>query len=445
MAAKKKQQPAPPERLTVEMWPITRPIPYAKNARKLSERAIDTLASSLKEFGWRQPIVCDAKDVSGAGHTRLMAAQALGMTEVPVHVAAGLTPRQVRAYRIMDNRSADETTWDLAMLPEELAELQAMGMDLALTGFDIGELDHLMRPPPPEYEDTAPTPPKRPTTQTGDLWNLGLHRVLCGDATLAEATKKLPEPGTASIAFTAPAIGEAEDAADAGKADLVFTDPPYNVDYTGDTKKRLKLKGDAMTAPQFIEFLGATFRAFAGAMKPAASLYVCHPSLFQREFQNALESNAFSIRTQIIWAKNTFGWGFGRYKFRHEPIFYCHLRGQSDKWFGDKTQSTLWAANKPAANRLHPTMKPIALIERALENSSKARDIVLDLFGGSGSTLIACEKLGRCARLMELDPAYADVIVDRWPIYTGKTATLDGDGRPFAEVKTARAGKQHAA
>jgi DNA modification methylase len=439
MQAKKK--PAAPEPLTVEIWPIGRPKPYEKNARKLSERAIETLASSLKEFGWRQPIVVDAHDVIVAGHTRLLAALSLGMTEVPVHVARGLTPRQVRAYRIMDNRSADETDWDLTLLPEELAELQAMGLDLALTGFEIGELDQMMRPPPPEDEDTAPTPPKRPTTQEGDLWILG-HRVLCGDATLPDATKRLLEPLSAAMAFTGPAMDEPEDPADAGKADLVFTDPPYNVDYTGYTKRKLKLKGDAMTPAQFIEFLGATFRSFAGAMKPTASLYVCLADKFQRDTQNALESASFSIRTTLIWAKNTFGWGFGRYKYQHETIFYCHLRGQSDRWFGDKTQSTLWAANKPAANRLHPTMKPIALIERALENSSKSRDIVLDLFGGSGSTLIACEKLGRCARLMELDPAYADVIVERWQIYTGKVATLDGDGRTFAEVKAARAGKK---
>lgn len=159
----------------------------------------------------------------------------------------------------------------------------------------------------------------------------------------------------------------------------------------------------------------------------------------QREFQDAIEAAGFEVRNQIIWAKNTFAWGFGRYKFQHEPIFYAHLKGRSDAWHGDKSQSTLWHAAKPAANRLHPTMKPVELIERALENSSRTRQIVLDLFGGSGSTLIACEKTGRRARLMEIDPRYADVIVDRWQQYTGLEATLEGDGRTFAEVKTARA------
>jgi DNA modification methylase len=176
-------------------------------------------------------------------------------------------------------------------------------------------------------------------------------------------------------------------------------------------------------------------------VKPGASIYVCHPSSWQREFQNALEAAGFEVRCQIIWAKNTFAWGFGRYKFQHEPIFYCHLAGQSDPWYGDKSQSTLWEENKPVANRLHPTMKPVELIERALGNSSKSGDIVLDLFGGSGSTLIACHRRNRMSRLIEIDAKYTDVIVRRWQEYTGKVATLDGDGRGFDEIARARAGK----
>jgi DNA modification methylase len=168
-------------------------------------------------------------------------------------------------------------------------------------------------------------------------------------------------------------------------------------------------------------------------------MYVCHGSSFQREFQTAIEAAGFSVRTQIVWAKNTFGWGFARYKFQHEPMFYCHVAGQTDPWHGDKSQSTLWQVNKPAANRLHPTMKPIELIERALANSSVAGDVVLDLFGGSGSTLIACEKNDRRAFLMELDPKYVDVTVARWQEFTGKNATLDSDGRTFAEITADRA------
>jgi DNA modification methylase len=173
-------------------------------------------------------------------------------------------------------------------------------------------------------------------------------------------------------------------------------------------------------------------------LKPGASLYVCHSSSWQREFQNALEHAGFEVRCQIIWAKNTFAWGFGRYKFQHEPIFYCHVAEQSDTWYGDKSQCTLWQENKPAANRLHPTMKPVELVERALMNSSKTGDIVVDLFGGAGSTLIGCERRGRKARLMELDPKYGDVIVQRWREYTGKEAVLEGDGRSFDEVARER-------
>jgi DNA modification methylase len=189
-----------------------------------------------------------------------------------------------------------------------------------------------------------------------------------------------------------------------------------------------------MSDADFRHFLEAAFRSCRAAVKPGASLYICHSSSWQREFQDALEAAGFEVRCQIIWAKNTFAWGFGRYKFQHEPLFYAHVAGQSDPWYGNKSQSTLWQENKPAANRIHPTAKPVELIERALINSSKFGDIVADLFGGSGSTLIACERRGRKARLMEIDPGYADCIVRRWQEYTGKHALLEGDGRSFDEV-----------
>lgn len=227
-------------------------------------------------------------------------------------------------------------------------------------------------------------------SKAGDLWVLGDHKLLVGDATNPADVARLMG-------------GEV--------ADLIFTDPPYNVDYEGYTERKLKIKGDRMSDADFKQFLEAAFRRLRSAVKPGASLYVCHSSSWQREFQNALEAAGFAVRCQIIWAKNTFAWGFGRYKFRHEPIFYCHISGQKDPWYGDKTQSTLWEEKKPAANRIHPTAKPVELIERALLNSSKTGDIVTDLFGGSGSTLIACERRGRRARLMEIDPKYADCIV----------------------------------
>jgi DNA modification methylase len=217
-------------------------------------------------------------------------------------------------------------------------------------------------------------------------------------------------------------------------ADLVFTDPPYNVDYEGYTEDRLKIKGDRMADAQFKHFLEVAFLSYRTAIKPGASLYTCHSSSWQREFQNALEAAGFEIRCQIIWAKNTFAWGFGRYKFQHEPLFYAHVADQKDPWYGDKSQSTLWEEKKPAANRIHPTAKPVELIERALLNSSKSGDIVADLFGGSGSTLIACERLNRKSRVMEIDPKYADCIVRRYQEYAGKQAVLEGDGRTFDQI-----------
>ena len=255
-----------------------------------------------------------------------------------------------------------------------------------------------------------PTYVEIPVSAPGNLWLLGDHRVLCGDATSTADVKRLMS-------------GDA--------ADLVFTDPPYNVDYEGYTEDRLTIKGDKMTPEQFQHFLLATFTSYRQTVKPGASIYICHSSSWQREFQNAMESAGFEMRCQIIWAKNTFAWGFGRYKFQHEPIFYAHVAKQKDPWYGDKSQSTLWEEKKPSANRIHPTAKPVELVERALVNSSKAGDIVLDLFGGSGSTLIGCERRGRKARLMELDPKYVDCIVRRWQQYTGHQATLDGDGRSF--------------
>jgi DNA modification methylase len=189
-----------------------------------------------------------------------------------------------------------------------------------------------------------------------------------------------------------------------------------------------------MSDAEFKRFLKAAFRSCRSAVKPGASLYVCHSSSWQREFQNALEVAGFEVRCQVIWAKNTFAWGFGRYKFQHEPMFYAHVAGEKDPWYGDKSQSTLWEEKKPVANRIHPTAQPVELVERALLNSSKAGDIVVDMFGGSGSTLIGCERRGRKARLMEIDPKYADCIIRRYQEYAGKRANLDGDGRTFDGV-----------
>jgi DNA modification methylase len=405
----------------IEHWPVNRLIPYARNARTHSDAQVTQIAASIREFGFTNPILVDTGDGIIAGHGRLLGARLLKLETVPVIVLDHLTETQKRAYIIADNKLAENAGWDEAALQVELAELQIVGFDLDLVGFDDEELARLLAQNTSEGltdEDAVPELTETPVTMPGDLWILGDHRVLCGDATSANDIAKLM-------------AGDA--------ADLVFTDPPYNVDYQGYTDEHLTIQNDKMTPEQFQQFLQSTFRSYRAVVKQGASLYVCHSSSMQREFQNAMETAGFEVRCQIIWAKNTFAWGFGRYKFQHEPIFYSHVAGEKDAWYGDKSQSTLWEEKKPAANRLHPTMKPVELIERALVNSSKAGDIVVDLFGGSGSTLIGWERTGRKGRLVELDPKYAECIVKRWQDYSGKQATLDGDGRTYAEISAARA------
>jgi DNA modification methylase len=406
----------------IELWPIERLIEYARNPRK-NDAAVDRMCASIREFGFKIPCLVRSDGEVVDGHLRLKAARKLGITEIPVILCDEWSPAQVKAFRLMVNRSVTWAEWDEDLLALELQEIQESDFDLSLTGFEDEELARLLAAQDAAEgltdEDSIPDLPQTPVCETGDLWILGDHKLLVGDATRAEHVAKLM-------------AGAA--------ADLVFTDPPYNVDYEGYTEERLKIKGDRMSDAEFKRFLESAFCSCRTAVKPGASLYVCHSSSWQREFQNALESAGFEVRCQIIWAKNTFAWGFGRYKFQHEPMFYAHVAGEKDPWYGDKSQSTLWEEKKPAANRLHPTAKPVELVERALLNSSKACDLVADLFGGSGSTLIGCERRGRKARLIEIDPKYADCIVRRYQEYTGKRAILDGVGRTFDEIKVEREG-----
>jgi DNA modification methylase len=401
----------------IEMWPIDRLRPYERNARTHSDEQIAQIAASIIEFGFVNPILVDSRDGIVAGHGRLLAARKLHLSEVPVVILDHLTEVQRRAYILADNKLAENAGWDEGLLSAELAALRADGFNLDIVGFTDEELAGLLgslddAAPGLTDEDAVPDVPTSPINKPGDQWNLGNHRLRCGDATVPADRVALMAGDT---------------------ADLVFTDPPYNVDYEGYTDEKLKIKSDCMPAAEFKSFLQRSFRGYRDSVKAGASMYVCHPSSWQREFQDALEAAGFAVRCQIIWAKNTFAWGFGRYKFQHEPLFYCHVAGQSDPWYGDRSQSTLWQEKKPAANRLHPTMKPVELIERALANSSKAGDVVLDCFGGSGSTLIACERLNRKARLMEIDPRYADVIIRRWQEFTGREAVHESTGMRFNE------------
>ena len=422
---RKSDQPAPPDiDIQIELWPIERLIPRVNNPRTHTREQVANIAASIREFGWTNPVLVDGDDVILAGHARVLAAQQLAMKEIPVIVLRHLTPAQRCALVIADNQLAIAGAgWDEEMLRIEIEALRDAEYDINLIGFDDEELALLLAQQEGAAglvdEDDVPELRETPISALGDLWILDEHRVLCGDATVR---------------------GDIDRLISGVPADLVFTDPPYNVDYEGYTEDRLTIKGDRMSPEQFQQFLLATFSSCRRIVTPGASLYVCHSSSWQREFQNALEAAGFEARCQLIWSKNHFAWGFGRYKFQHEPIFYCHVAGQKDAWYGDKSQSTLWEEKKPAANRIHPTAKPIELVERALANSSKAGDIVADLFGGSGSTLIACERRGRKARLIEIDPIYVDCIVRRWQEYTGKQAVLDGDGCSFDEIAKERAG-----
>lgn len=430
---------SPPTALSVEMWPIDRPKPYPKNARKLSDRAVDTVANSLKEFGWQQVIVVDVDDVIVAGHTRILAAKKLGMRFVPVHVGADLTPAQVKAYRLMDNRSSDETSWDIELVEAELIELNEQAYDMSMTGFTEAEVKALVAKANGgglTEPDAAPERPEVPVSVAGDLWLLGEHRLLCGDSTAPDAVSRLLGPD---------------------KADLVFTDPPYNVDYDPEardvhfspdrkSKPLGKIKNDTKTPEQFRAFLDAVYSSIDSALKPGHAIYICHADTEGHHFRSAFIAQPWKLQSCIVWKKSQLVFGRADYHWIHEPILYGWKEGASHVWAGDRKQTSVWEfptdhANKKqsdTAGYVHPTQKPVGLITRAVENSSAPHEIVLDLFGGSGSTLIACEKTGRRARLMELDPRYVDVIITRWEEFSGKKATLESGGT-FEETKAARA------
>lgn len=403
---------------------IDRVKPYPGNPRKNAD-AVEKVARSLAEFGWRQPLVVDGEYVVIAGHTRLLAAQKLGHLKVPVHIAAGLTVAQVRAYRLADNRVAQEAEWDDDLLAQELLALSADGFDLSLTGFDEAELAVLLADPtgllPDADPDAVPEAPATPKTKRGDVYRLGPHRLVCGDSTDTHAWSAL--------------LGE-ETAA------LVWTDPPYGVSYEGKTKDKLVIENDELGVDALTSFLRGALSLAAAHCRPGSPWYVAAPP--------GPQFLAFAIvghelgwwRQTIVWVKDVFALGHSDYHYKHENILvgnqpedgasslehvvvgYGWTTGAGHSFHGGRKQDTVWEVPKPRANREHPTMKPVALIERALVNSSDRGALVLDPFGGSGSTLIACESSGRHARLIELSETYCDVIVQRWEEATGRTAEL---------------------
>ncbi|VTU02524.1 adenine methyltransferase : ParB-like partition protein OS=Sutterella wadsworthensis 2_1_59BFAA GN=HMPREF9465_00225 PE=4 SV=1: ParBc: N6_N4_Mtase [Gemmataceae bacterium] len=388
--------------MLVEMRPIGSIKPYENNPR-LNDASVDAVAASLKEFSWRQPLVVDEADVIIVGHTRYKAAKKLGLTEVPVHVARGLTPAQARAYRIADNQTATLSQWDDDKLALELVALQHDGYDLALTGFPEDEVLKMLTAPEELHgdPDEVPDPPAEPVTKPGDLWVLGRHRLLCGDATKADDVARV--------------LGDAP-------ADVLLTDPPYNVAYEGKTADQLTIANDDLDPESYRTFLAAAFRSAGSHLKPGGAFYVFHADLTALPVRLACADAGLTIRQGLVWVKSVLVPGRQDYQWKHEPILYGWADGAAHTWLSDRSQSTVLEFDKPVKNSDHPTPKPVDLFAYLLGNSCPAGGTVLDPFAGSGTALVAAEQTGRRAALLELDPRYADVIVARYEQLTGKAA-----------------------
>lgn len=403
--------------LTIERIALEALTPYANNARTHSEAQVAQIAASIAEFGFVNPVLIDGDGTVIAGHGRLLAARQLGLSDVPVVRLAHLTDTQRRALTIADNRIAENAGWNEELLRLELGELKLADFDLGLIGFDADALDDLFADSDSDNEgltddDAVPEAQERVISQPGDVWVLGEHKVLCGDATVAADYERLL--GTEL-------------------ADMAFLDPPYNVNYANSAKDKLRGKN----RPILNDNLGEGFDAFLLAActhllaVTKGAVYIAMSSSELATLQAAFRTAGGRWSTFIIWAKNTFTLGRADYQRQYEPILYGWRDGSEHYWCGARDQGDVWFVNKPVRNDLHPTMKPVELVERAVHNSSKGRDIVLDPFGGSGSTLIACENTGRRARLIELDPQYVDVIVRRWQEWTGRAAQREADGAAF--------------
>lgn len=409
--------------------------PYENNPR-LNEDAVDLVAASIEEFGFRQPIVVDKDLIIIAGHTRWKAAQKLGLETVPCIQADDLTPAQVKAYRLADNKVAEAAQWDLDALQFELEELDNMDFDMEPFGFETETFDEQIA----EDDNFEAELPTAPMTKSGQLWMLGKHRLMVGDSTKRQDVEKLCSDAS---------------------VDMVVTDPPYNIDYTGGTKEAMKIENDNWGDDEgFIEFLKAAFENMRDQLKAGGSFYIWYASTQSKNFLEAAERAGLNIRQTLIWNKNTFSLGRQDYQWKHEPCLYGWKDGAAHYFvntrnlatviedaenqdiddmkkdelkkllksiLGGVHETTVLDEKKPTKSELHPTMKPTPLLAKQIKNSSRQGETVLDLFGGSGSTLMACEQLGRRCFMMEYDPHYADVIIKRWEDYTGEQAELIED------------------
>lgn len=391
-------------------------IPYARNSRTHSDEQVAQIAASIKEFGFTNPILIDGQGGIIAGHGRVMAARKLGIGEVPCITLDHMTDTQKRAYIIADNKLALNAGWDDEMLRVEFAELEDMCFDLELTGFSLDEIDDLQIEEIEDGltdEDAVPELADEPASVLGDVWLLGKHRLMCGDSTSIDSLEQLCK-------------GQL--------VDMWLTDPPYNVAYEGKTKDALTIKNDSMADDQFRQFLRDCYVAADAVMKPGAVFYIWHADLEGYNFRGAAQDAGWKVRQCLIWKKSTMVMGRQDYHWKHEPCLYGWKEGAGHLWAADRKQTTILEFDKPSRNGEHPTMKPVELFEYQMLNNTKGGDIVLDSFGGSGTTIIAAEKNGRVGYLMELDPKYCDVIINRWQDFTGKEAVLESSGDKFNDM-----------
>lgn len=401
--------------MEIVMMNIDEIIPYENNPRK-NDDAVEAVANSIKNFGFKSPIVVDANKVIVNGHTRLKASKLLGLTMVPVIIASDLTEEQCRALRLADNKTAEIASWDKKLLMQELESIDWEGLEMDMTDFGF---DNIFDSKPQEVThddfEEGQYIPATPYSMQGDVYLLGRHRIMCGDSTNPEMVKTL---------------------LNGNKADMIFTDPPYNVNYEGSDGQ--SIQNDNMGNEEFYNFLLSVYKNMFDSIKEGGSIYVCHADSEGLNFRKAFIDAGFKLAQCLIWVKNSFTMGRQDYQWQHEPILYGWKPGTGHYFVDDRSLSTVWFYDKPKHNDLHPTMKPLELVGQGINNGSLLGQLVLDLFGGSGSTLIACEQAGRINYSMELDEKYADVIVKRFIKYKDSTDDCylirDGVQIPLAEI-----------
>jgi len=397
----------------VERRDIESLIPYARNARTHSDEQIAQIAASMKEWGWTNPVLVDEEGMIIAGHGRVMAARKLGLTEVPVMVAVGWTEAQKRAYVLADNQLALNAGWDMSVLTNELQGLKEWEFDLSLLGFN--DLDSLLAEKTEGLTDPddVPDAPSSPVTVPGDVWLMGGHRIVCGDSTDADVVAK---------------------ALNGVKPHLMVTDPPYGVEYDPGWREKAGVAAAGTAKGKVLNDDKADWRE-AWALFPGDVAYVWHAGLFAGVVGESLAASGFQLRSQIIWDKGQLVLSRGDYHWEHEPCWYAVKKGAKGHWAGDRKQTTVWRIAKPKKNETgHGTQKPVECMKRPIENNSSPGQAVYEPFSGSGTTIIAAEMTGRSCHAIELNPAYVDVAVKRWQDFTGQLATLESDGRTFAEV-----------